>query len=104
MRLWRLRRRQFAMLQQLLLECGIGAPASEAAEDSSEPVAAAHRALVFCQSKQMLDLIETDSPMMKGMCGHPTQRIQQALRREKEGEGVNMNIVRASVNLLNHIF
>ena len=32
-----------------------------------------------------LDVIETDSPMMKGLCGHPSQRVMQALEREKQG-------------------
>lgn len=50
-------------LHQILLECGIGA------EDTSHPLSedgdaaggvAAHRALVFCQSREMLDLVESD--------------------------------------------
>ena len=54
-------------LQQILLECGIGAcdpteaagaPSGEAAADAS--VAAAHRALVFSQGSAMLDLVETE--------------------------------------------
>ena len=31
------------------------------------------------------DMVESDAPLMKGMCGHPTQRVMQALQREKEG-------------------
>ncbi|GMH77863.1 hypothetical protein TL16_g07565 [Triparma laevis f. inornata] len=46
-----------------------------------------------------LDLIETDSPMMKGMCGHPTQRIQQALQREKEGDKNTMPPFVVAVNI-----
>eukprot|EP00842_Homolaphlyctis_polyrhiza_P000657 jgi/Hompol1/1592/HPOL_002723-RA len=52
-------------LQQLLLDCGIGAESS--AESSSDPIAAIenaatapHRALIFAQTKAMLDIIERD--------------------------------------------
>ena len=31
------------------------------------------------------DMVESDAPLMKGLCGHPTQRVMQALQREKEG-------------------
>jgi hypothetical protein len=30
------------------------------------------------------DVIETDSPMMKGVCNCPSERVQQALKRERE--------------------
>ncbi|CAH0750596.1 unnamed protein product [Diatraea saccharalis] len=57
-------------LKQLLLECGIGGSCAEggggggpggggAAADVGE-VVAAHRALVFCQLKRMLDIVERD--------------------------------------------
>ncbi|KAL7421578.1 TATA-binding protein-associated factor mot1 [Cryptotrichosporon argae] len=41
-------------LRQLLYDCGIGLPASEKLESDG------HRVLVFCQSRAMLNLIETD--------------------------------------------
>jgi TATA-binding protein-associated factor len=50
--------------RQLLLECGIGGDAS--ADDSpkpfaeSDPTLSQHRVLIFCQMKQMLDIIEND--------------------------------------------
>ncbi|TPX34202.1 hypothetical protein SmJEL517_g03103 [Synchytrium microbalum] len=50
-------------LRQILLECGIGASSptteSNAASNDTEAVAP-HRALIFCQLKAMLDLIEED--------------------------------------------
>ncbi|KAF8590478.1 SNF2 chromatin remodeling protein [Ramaria rubella] len=59
-------------LRQLLLDCGIGgSPAAESIKGELEDMAdvasgvnggsfSQHRVLVFCQLKQMLDLIETD--------------------------------------------
>ncbi|KAI5122989.1 hypothetical protein M0805_006867 [Coniferiporia weirii] len=57
-------------LKQLLLDCGIGAGASAAidtakselleTEETSSGVFSQHRVLIFCQMKQMLDIIETD--------------------------------------------
>ncbi|XP_037872646.2 TATA-binding protein-associated factor 172 isoform X1 [Bombyx mori] len=44
-------------LKQLLLDCGIGATGAEA---ESSPVVSQHRALVFCQLKKMLDIVERD--------------------------------------------
>ncbi|XP_050421403.1 TATA-binding protein-associated factor 172 [Adelges cooleyi] len=41
-------------LKQLLLDCGIGLASSD------EPVINQHRALIFCQLKAMLDIIEND--------------------------------------------
>ncbi|KAL0841533.1 hypothetical protein ABMA28_015203 [Loxostege sticticalis] len=43
-------------LKQLLLDCGIGT----ATPDESEAVVSQHRALVFCQLKKMLDIVEQD--------------------------------------------
>lgn len=43
--------------RQLLLDCGIGATGAEA---ESSPVVSQHRALVFCQLKKMLDIVERD--------------------------------------------
>ncbi|RVE49547.1 hypothetical protein evm_005775 [Chilo suppressalis] len=51
-------------LKQLLLECGIGVssteadPGSEAGAETA--VVSPHRALVFCQLKRMLDIVEKD--------------------------------------------
>lgn len=54
-------------LKQLLLDCGIGTDdlSKEDGEDSTNQVSeshavAPHRALIFCQSKLMLDIIEND--------------------------------------------
>ncbi|TDL27615.1 SNF2 chromatin remodeling protein [Rickenella mellea] len=57
-------------LRQLLLDCGIGTTPSVTAdpgkselldtEQSSSGVFSQHRVLIFCQLKQMLDIIETD--------------------------------------------
>ncbi|KAH9632086.1 hypothetical protein HF086_015290 [Spodoptera exigua] len=44
-------------LKQLLLDCGIGTPASDV---EPEAVVSQHRALVFCQLKKMLDIVEQD--------------------------------------------
>lgn len=42
-------------LKQLLLDCGIGAPFSD-----NSPVISQHRALIFCQLKSMLSIVERD--------------------------------------------
>lgn len=50
-------------LKQLLGECGIGVTTSESENDPAAMAAGAvsqHRALIFCQLKTMLDIIETD--------------------------------------------
>ncbi|ORY95444.1 hypothetical protein BCR43DRAFT_301359 [Syncephalastrum racemosum] len=50
-------------LKQLLGECGIGVTTSESESDPAAMAAGAvsqHRALIFCQLKTMLDIIETD--------------------------------------------
>ncbi|KAI9316037.1 hypothetical protein BX666DRAFT_283572 [Dichotomocladium elegans] len=50
-------------LKQLLGECGIGATTSESENDPAAMAAGAvsqHRALIFCQLKTMLDIIEND--------------------------------------------
>ena len=50
-------------LRTLLLECGIGEATSEKRSDNAFPtqnVISQHRALIFCQLKDMLDMIETD--------------------------------------------
>jgi TATA-binding protein-associated factor len=44
--------------RQLLLDCGIGLPPSS---DQAETVVVnQHRALIFCQLKAMLDIVEKD--------------------------------------------
>jgi TATA-binding protein-associated factor len=47
---------KFQALRQLLSECGLGAEAGE--EDSEENHR--HRVLLFAQSKEMLNLVESD--------------------------------------------
>lgn len=50
-------------LMQLLQSCGIGGASSSAETDLAsgvEAVSSQHRVLVFCQMKQMLDIIEND--------------------------------------------
>ena len=50
-------------LRTLLLECGIGEATPEKRSDNAFPtqnVISQHRALIFCQLKDMLDMIETD--------------------------------------------
>ncbi|KAI8501245.1 btaf1 RNA polymerase II, B-TFIID transcription factor-associated, 170kDa, partial [Branchiostoma belcheri] len=48
-------------LRQLLLDCGIGVPDSgQTADLLSDSVVGQHRALVFCQLKSMLDILEKD--------------------------------------------
>ncbi|KAJ0177413.1 hypothetical protein K1T71_007422 [Dendrolimus kikuchii] len=44
-------------LKQLLLDCGIGTTTSEV---DSAAVVSQHRALIFCQLKKMLDIVERD--------------------------------------------
>ncbi|GMG55881.1 unnamed protein product [Ambrosiozyma monospora] len=49
-------------LKNLLLECGIGVTQSGSSSSASgaENVIAQHRALIFCQMKDMLDIVEND--------------------------------------------
>ena len=47
-------------LRQLLLDCGIGTQNNSNLINGSEPVVNQHRALVFCQLKSMLDIVEND--------------------------------------------
>lgn len=47
-------------LRQLLLDCGIGTQTNASVISGSEPVVNQHRALVFCQLKSMLDIVEND--------------------------------------------
>lgn len=44
--------------RQLLNDCGIGL--AESTSDTNQPVVSQHRALVFCQLKSMLDIVERD--------------------------------------------
>ncbi|XP_068631717.1 TATA-binding protein-associated factor 172 [Battus philenor] len=44
-------------LKQLLLDCGIGSSSSDAENGA---VVSQHRALIFCQLKKMLDIVEND--------------------------------------------
>jgi TATA-binding protein-associated factor len=49
------------VLRDLLLECGIGIEKNvPSSEEITLSVASRHRALIFCQFKSMLDIIETD--------------------------------------------
>ncbi|CAE6462717.1 unnamed protein product [Rhizoctonia solani] len=52
-------------LRQLLNDCGIGAASSEDGEalksgEDTDPISSQHRVLIFCQMRQMLDIIEED--------------------------------------------
>lgn len=50
-------------LKQLLLDCGIGLDAANGPVDSSDTggsVVSIHRALIFCQLRSMIDIIEND--------------------------------------------
>ncbi|CAE7140157.1 unnamed protein product [Rhizoctonia solani] len=52
-------------LRQLLNDCGIGTASSEDGEalksgEDTDPISSQHRVLIFCQMRQMLDIIEED--------------------------------------------
>ncbi|UZJ56627.1 hypothetical protein CBS101457_005947 [Exobasidium rhododendri] len=47
-------------LKQLLTDCGIGSPALEGSTLADEATVSQHRVLIFCQQRQMIDLIEKD--------------------------------------------
>ncbi|KAI1296806.1 TATA-binding protein-associated factor [Halotydeus destructor] len=47
-------------LKQLLLDCGIGMQSQNSLTNYNQPVVNQHRALIFCQLKSMLDIVETD--------------------------------------------
>ncbi|KAJ9222306.1 hypothetical protein DTO271D3_6242 [Paecilomyces variotii] len=48
-------------LRDLLLDCGIGAdPGNEGELDTGASYVSPHRALVFCQMKEMLDIVQND--------------------------------------------
>ncbi|KAH3678290.1 hypothetical protein WICMUC_001614 [Wickerhamomyces mucosus] len=47
-------------LKNLLLECGIGVADIEKSKNETSGVISQHRALIFCQLKDMLDMVEDD--------------------------------------------
>lgn len=47
-------------LRQLLLDCGIGLQSDNCVLNSNESIISQHRALIFCQMKAMLDIVEKD--------------------------------------------
>lgn len=47
-------------LKQLLLDCGIGVAECTTSEDTVNSVVSQHRALIFCQLKSMLNIVEND--------------------------------------------
>jgi TATA-binding protein-associated factor len=47
-------------LKQLLLDCGIGVDASNGGGSGDANVVSIHRALIFCQLRSMIDIIEKD--------------------------------------------
>lgn len=47
----------YPIFRQLLLDCGIG---TSATASESVAVVSQHRALIFCQLKKMLDIVEKD--------------------------------------------
>lgn len=50
-------------LKQLLLDCGIGVDTVNGGADASDAggsVVSIHRALIFCQLRSMIDIIESD--------------------------------------------
>ena len=56
---------RFCYVRQLLTECGVGvaptdAKGQDATLEASEATISQHRVLIFCQMRQMLDIIETD--------------------------------------------
>ncbi|KAK5110084.1 TATA-binding protein-associated factor mot1 [Meristemomyces frigidus] len=46
-------------LRDLLIDCGIGVKPTNSAIPSAEEAVSQHRALIFCQMKEMLDLVES---------------------------------------------
>ncbi|GAA5886029.1 hypothetical protein JCM5296_007067 [Sporobolomyces johnsonii] len=47
-------------LRQILLDCGIGGSGTDADSSPSDDAVSQHRVLIFCQLKQMLDIVEND--------------------------------------------
>ncbi|KAI5296580.1 TATA-binding protein-associated factor mot1 [Ascosphaera acerosa] len=47
-------------LRDLLVDCGIGAEPTDTALNASANYVSPHRALVFCQMKEMLDIVQND--------------------------------------------
>ena len=46
--------------RQLLLDCGIGVTDNTTSDDALNAVVSQHRALIFCQLKSMLNIVEND--------------------------------------------
>ncbi|KAK4554894.1 TATA-binding protein-associated factor mot1 [Recurvomyces mirabilis] len=46
-------------LRDLLVDCGIGVETADSAIPSAEEAVSQHRALIFCQMKEMLDMVES---------------------------------------------
>nr|AQM49836.1 TATA-binding protein-associated factor MOT1 [Peltigera membranacea] len=51
---------KLAALRDLLIDCGIGANASGADDLAETNYVSQHRALIFCQMKEMLDIVQND--------------------------------------------
>ncbi len=51
---------KLSALRDLLIDCGIGADTSGGDELAETSYVSQHRALIFCQMKEMLDIVQTD--------------------------------------------
>ncbi|TKA23860.1 hypothetical protein B0A50_06995 [Salinomyces thailandicus] len=76
-------------LRDLLVDCGIGvAPADPAGLPTADQAVSQHRALIFCQMKEMLDMVETT--VLKKMLPSATfARLDGSVEASKRQDIVN---------------
>ncbi|KAK4994674.1 TATA-binding protein-associated factor mot1 [Elasticomyces elasticus] len=76
-------------LRDLLVDCGIGVPASNPGDiPTADQAVSQHRALIFCQMKEMLDMVE--STVLKEMLPTATfSRLDGSIEASKRQDIVN---------------
>lgn len=82
-------------LRDLLVDCGIGAEDADKAEkgvkikdELPEPAVSQHRALIFCQMKEMLDMVETEV-LRKMLPSVQSLRLDGSVEANKRQDIVN---------------
>ncbi|KAJ3082443.1 TATA-binding protein-associated factor mot1 [Quaeritorhiza haematococci] len=86
-------------LKQLLLDCGIGSETQENSPATAASAVAPHRALIFCQLKTMIDIIETDL-FKKHMPGVTYMRLDGTVDNTKRHEIVTKFNADPSIDVL----
>jgi TATA-binding protein-associated factor len=76
-------------LRDLLVDCGIGAPAADiGGVPSADQAVSQHRALIFCQMKEMLDMVQ-DTVLKKLLPSVTFSRLDGSVEASKRQDIVN---------------